>query len=92
MGAMVWRCVMTAKNRFGAFIRGYCSVIELQPTLSRKAARDAIIDAQAGNLYDVWSQVGDLLREAQCEFSGKKTAQSSDQETRLNHSNGAGRG
>jgi len=63
---------MTAKNRFGPLIRGYCSVIELQPTLSRKAARDAIIDAQAGNLDDVWSQVGDLLREAQCEFSRHK--------------------
>lgn len=63
---------MTVKTRFGAFIRGYCSVIELQPTSSRKAARDAIIDAQAGNLYDVWSQVGDLLREAQCESSRQK--------------------
>jgi len=76
---------MTAKNRFGAFIRGYCSVIELQPTLSRKAARDAIVDAQANNLYDIWSQVGDLLREAQSEFSGKKAAQSRDQEGRFNH-------
>jgi len=65
---------MTAKNRFAAFIRGYCSVIELQPTSSRKAARDAIIDAQANNLYDIWSQVGDLLREAQSEFPGKNAA------------------
>ncbi|GEM_PF-2346819 len=79
MWAMVWSGVMTAKDVLGVFIRGYCSVIELQPTMSCKAARDAIIDAQAGNLYDVWSQVGDLLREAQCEFSRKKTVQSSDE-------------
>ncbi|MGH8349706.1 MAG: hypothetical protein ACRES5_24565 [Pseudomonas sp.] len=60
-------------------------MIELQPTLSRKAARDAIIDAQANNLHEIWSQVGDLLREAQSEFSGKKTAQSSSQSGRFNH-------
>ncbi|WP_421567519.1 hypothetical protein [Stenotrophomonas sp. PD6] len=78
---------MTAKKRLGAFIRGFCSVIELQPTLSRKAARDAIINAQSNNLHDIWSQVGDLLREAQSEFSGKKTAQSSYQSGRFDHRN-----
>ena len=75
---------MTAKNRFSAFLRGYCSVLDLHPTASRKAYRDSIVNAQANGLYDIWSQVGDQLREAQGEFSRKETTQQGDQEGRAN--------
>jgi hypothetical protein len=82
--AMVWRKVMTAKSRFSAFLRGYCSVLDLHPTAARKAYRDSIVDAQANGLYDIWSQVGDQLREAQGEFSRKETTQQGEQEVRVN--------
>lgn|GEM_PF-5814329 len=60
---------MTAKNRFSAFLRGYCSVLDLHPTASRKAYRDSIVDAQANGLYDIWWQVGEQIRDAQDELS-----------------------
>jgi hypothetical protein len=77
--------VMAAIGRFSAYLRGWCSVFELHPTASRKAYRDSIIDAQANGLYDIWSQVGDLLREAQSEFSRKEAAQQGDKEGRVKH-------
>jgi hypothetical protein len=63
---------MTVMKTLRAFMRGCFSALELFPTSSRRATRDAMVDAQAMSVGTVWMQVGELLREAQGEFSGKK--------------------
>lgn len=68
---------MTALKKADAFSRGYCSVMELLPGFDRREARDAIVDAQIRSGHIIWSQVGELLRGAECEYSGKKKAQPS---------------
>lgn len=68
---------MTALKKADAFSRGYCSVMELLPGAGRRVARDAIVDAQIRSGYVIWSQVGELLRGAECEFTGKKKEQPS---------------
>jgi hypothetical protein len=71
---------MTVMKTLRAFMRGCCSALELFPTSSRRATRDAMVDAQAMSVGAVWTQVGELLREAQDEFSGKKATQSNGRE------------
>jgi hypothetical protein len=71
---------MTVMKTLRAFMRGCFSALELFPTSSRRATRDAMVDAQAMSVGTVWMQVGELLREAQGEFSGKKATQSNGRE------------
>ena len=74
---------MTAKKKADAFSRGYCSVLELLPSKSRSEHRDAIVEAQLVSPHIVWTQVGELLRGAECELTGTKSTQSECRQERL---------
>lgn len=72
---------MLFKRKGSAFFRGFCSAIELLPSESRRAHRNAILEAHSAGIRDLWAQVGEMVKGAEHEVSGK-SAEKSDSKQR----------
>lgn len=67
---------MSHEKKDNAFLRGYCSVIELFPARSHTAIRDLIVADQGRSAHVLWNDVGQLLRGADCEHTWKEAGKS----------------